>query len=133
MLRSGSRSSPDGVIVSERRVLLVIGSDGAVAGALGAARSVVIADVLGLEIARWGIHRVDWWARGAEARESAAGVLDFVAELGIEAVVVEHVQPCLREALAKLGIPVFCRGGISARAAAISAATVLALLHRAEQ
>lgn len=118
--------------MTERRVLLVIGPDGAVAGALGTARSVVIADVDGLEVAHWEIRRVDWGTGDAEACEPGSGVVDFVSALAVEAIVVERVHPCVREALAGLGIPVFSRGGISARAAAISAATVLALLDRAE-
>lgn len=113
--------------VSEHRVLLVIGDDGSVSGALPSAQSVVIADVRGLDIVRWQLHQVGWDAlRGT--RDAEGRIAAFVVEHHVQAIVADRLPESTRDALAAMGVAVFQRGGISARAAAVSAATVLALV-----
>jgi predicted Fe-Mo cluster-binding NifX family protein len=113
--------------VTEHRVLLVVGPDGGIAGTLASAPSVVIADVSGLDIARWRMERVDWNRAGEDTDER---VIAFIAAREVDAIVAEQVTPAVREAMATIGVPIFERTGISARAAAISAAAVLAVMHR---
>ena len=103
--------------MTERRVLLVV-----------SARSVVIADVRGLDIAHWQMHRVEWDQRPDDG-ETDRRVIGLVTDLRVEAIVVDEIAPRLRESLAIAGVAVFQRAGISARAAAVSAATVLALVQ----
>lgn len=109
---------------------MVIGPSGTVQGALGSATSVVIADVCGLDVARWEMHTVDWDAPADNARAADARVCSFIDDHHVQAVVVDEVAATLRDALASAGVAVFQRAGISPRAAAVSAATVLALVDR---
>ncbi len=116
----------------QRRVLLVLGTDGAIAGCLGDATSVVIADVDGQNISEWHPYEVRWNVRENEPDDDdQARVLDFVRARQVEAIVVERVDPRLRQSLNVIGVPVFERGQISARAAAVSASAVLDIVDGA--
>ena len=87
---------------------------------------VVIAEADALEVIVWRTHHLPWGdaARASnEARE--AGVVAFVRDQGLEAIVTGSVTSTLRGALQGAGIPVFERAALSARAAAASAAAVL--------
>ena len=110
------------------RVLVVLGADGGISGSLGAADAVVVADVQGMEIIEWHPHRVGWATDPYPARQQAS-VLAFVRDQVVEAVVAGIVSPDLQHALRAQGVAVFEHSGISARAAAVSAATVLDLAH----
>ena len=115
-------------LVASHRVLVVLGADGGVSGDLDAAGSVVIADVQGMEVRRWRPHAFHW-AADIQTDRRQAHVVAFVHEQLVEAVVVGAVSADLRHALAEEGVPVFVRSGISARAAVVSAGSVLDLAH----
>lgn len=98
------------------RVLVTVGPRGAVEGDLEGASSFLVGDVEGDAV-----H----WERFAVDATEARGVLAFIVAHGIQAVVTERAREDLRRDLGDRGVPVFQHGGISARAAAISAAAVL--------
>ncbi len=110
------------------RVLVVLGPDGGISGSLGAADAVVVADVQSMEIIEWHPHRVGWATDPYPARQQAS-VLAFVRHQVVEAVVAGVVSADLQHALRVRGVAVLEHCGISARAAAVSAATVLDLVH----
>lgn len=114
--------------MTTHRVLVVLGPDGGISGSLGVADAVVVADVQSMEVIEWHPHQVDW-ATDPHPDRQIAKVLRFVREQLVEAVVAGTVSADLRRALRKRGVPVFERCGISARAAAVSAGTVLDLVH----
>ncbi len=111
--------------MASHRILVVLGSNGQVSGDLGTAEIVVIALAGALEVTAWQPHRAPW-GDDAHARErQEARIVEFVRDEGLEAIVTGSVAPMLRRALEDVGVPVFECAGVSARAAAASAAAVL--------
>lgn len=111
--------------MSEHRVLLVVGQDGSVAGALETASAVVIADVQGLDVMRWQMVRVGWDQDDPRDAPPHDRVCAFLSIRHVEAVVAGRVDRALLHALDAMGVVVFQRAGVSARAAAVSAASAL--------
>lgn len=114
--------------MTEHRVLLVVDSEGAVGGALVGASCVVLADVSGLEIVHWQLLRVGWAEDAAWPADLEEHILEFVLGQQVRAIVAGAVPRTLCAALRVHGVAVFERAGISARAAAISAATVMSAI-----
>jgi len=112
--------------LSMHRIMVVVGAGGEIEGDLDLARVVHLADVAHSEVVHWEQHETAWCA--PDAATSAATVrriVDFVSRFRVQAIVAGRASTEVRHALAGCGVLMFQHGGISARAAAMSAAAVL--------
>lgn len=122
----GRRSMPVGK--PYRCILLTVGEDGGIAGGLGRARDVVLAQVSHGEVLEWALCPVGWDVLHDSSPHGAhhARVMAFIQARGVDAVVAGHVGPGMRRVLADAGVEVFTITGVLARTAALDAATRLA-------
>lgn len=115
--------------MAAHRVLVVAGTDGTISGTLPRTSSVLIADVDALVVRAWGLRPVGWRGHDGDDRDLDERIVEFVRGEGIQAVVAASVTCELRHMLDARRIPVFERRGISACAAAVSAAAVLLFME----
>ena len=119
----------EGIGMASHRVLVVTGTGGRVSGALRRTSSVLISNVEALVVRAWSVRPLGWYGQDEDDRDLDQRIVEFVRQKGIQAVVAASVTCDLRHMLDALRIPVFERRGISACAAAVSAAAVLLFME----
>jgi predicted Fe-Mo cluster-binding NifX family protein len=104
---------------------VTVSPQGTVAGGLGRAQRVAVADVRDGVVEQWAEHHVGWGDLHGTGPEGThhARIVRFVREHGIECVVTSGLGEGMRTTMAKLGVDVRTDLVGDARAAAVAAAT----------